>query len=105
MLVADVRGFGIGPSPANACTSKHYAPEPNPYALNPRFLKPGGTGRFSKPTYDRSWMVSGYTPVGHGCGGASFVPFALGAEAWEQLPHEAAVDAVNDDRRRSVPPR
>ncbi len=91
---------GIGPFTGQCVHFNHYAPEPIPYAINRydfeawRHWKILNTHLAGKP-----WMVSErYTLLDMAVWGwARAVPFALGAEAWEQLPHvKRLFDTVNE---------
>ena len=91
---------GIGPFTGQCVHFKHYAPEPVPYALNRydfeawRHWKILDAHLANKP-----WMVSGrYTLLDMAAWGwARAVPFALGAEAWAQLPNvKRLLDAVTE---------
>jgi GSH-dependent disulfide-bond oxidoreductase len=90
---------GIGPFTGQCVHFKHYAPEPNPYALN----------RYDFEAW-RHWNVlderlagrayvlgDDYTLVDMALWGwARAVPFALGDTAWEKLPHVKRVfDSIN----------
>lgn len=91
---------GVGPFTGQCVHFKHYAPEPNPYALN-RYDFEGWRHwkLLDAHLADRQWMISGrYTLLDMAVWGwARAVPFALGADAWEQLPHvKRLLDSVND---------
>ena len=91
---------GVGPFTGQCVHFKHYAPEPNPYALN-RYDFEGWRHwkLLDAHLADRQWMISGrYTLLDMSVWGwARAVPFALGADAWEQLPHvKRFLDSVND---------
>ena len=91
---------GIGPFTGQCVHFKHYAPELNPYALNRYDFEAWRHWKILNDYLaDRPWMVSGsYTLLDMAVWGwARAVPFALGAEAWEQLPHvKRLLDAVNE---------
>ena len=91
---------GIGPFTGQCVHFKHYAPEPNPYALNRYDFEAWRHWKIlDAHLADRPWMVSGcYTLLDMAVWGwARAVPFALGADAWQQLPHvKRLFDAVNE---------
>ncbi len=91
---------GIGPFTGQCVHFKHYAPEPNPYALNRYdFEAWRHWGILNAHLADQPWMLSGqYTLLDMAVWGwARVVPFALGAEAWEQLPHvKRLLDTVSE---------
>jgi GST-like protein len=91
---------GIGPFTGQCVHFKHYAPEPDPYALNRYDFEAWRHWKILETHLaDRPWMVSGrYTLLDMAVWGwARAVPFALGAQAWEQLPHvKQLFDAVNE---------
>jgi GST-like protein len=91
---------GVGPFTGQCVHFKHYAPEPNPYALNRYDFEAWRHWKILDARLtDRTWMVGdGYTLVDMAVWGwARAVPFALGAEAWQQLPHvKRLLDAVSD---------
>jgi GST-like protein len=90
---------GIGPFSGQAVHFKHYAPEPVPYAVN----------RYDFEAW-RHWSIlddrlaqhpymlgATYTLVDMAVWGwARAVPFVLGPEAWERLPHvKRLLDEIN----------
>lgn len=90
---------GIGPYSGQAVHFKHFAPEPNPYAIN----------RYDFEAW-RHWTIlnerlalqhfmlgDNYTLVDMAVWGwARAVPFVLGEEAWEKLPHvKRLLDEIN----------
>jgi GST-like protein len=91
---------GIGPFTGQCVHFKHHAPEPNPYALNRYDFEAWRHWKILETHLaDRTWMVSGrYTLLDMAVWGwARAVPFALGADAWEQLPYvKRHLDAVNE---------
>jgi GSH-dependent disulfide-bond oxidoreductase len=91
---------GIGPFTGQCVHFKHYAPEPNPYALNRYDFEAWRHWKILDARLaDRPWMVGDeYTLVDIAVWGwARVVPFALGAEAWETLPHvKRLLDTVNE---------
>ena len=81
---------GIGPFTGQAVHFKHYAPEQVPYAINRYDFEAWRHWKIlNNHLAGKDWMVSGrYTLLDMAVWGwARAVPFALGAEAWEQLPH------------------
>ena len=90
---------GIGPFTGQSVHFKHYAPEPVPYAVNRYDFEAWRHWNIlNRHLADRPWMVGDrYTLLDMALWGwARAVPFALGAEAWEQLPHvKRHFDAVN----------
>jgi GSH-dependent disulfide-bond oxidoreductase len=91
---------GIGPFTGQCVHFKHYSPEPNPYALNRYDFEAWRHWRIlDAHLANRSWMVSDrYSMLDMAVWGwARAVPFALGAEAWQQLPHvKRLLDALNE---------
>jgi GSH-dependent disulfide-bond oxidoreductase len=90
---------GIGPFTGQTVHFQHYAPEKLPYALNRYDFE---AWRHWNLVNDRlaqhEWMMaSGYGLVDMALWGwARAVPFALGADAWEKLPHvKRHFDAIN----------
>jgi GST-like protein len=90
---------GIGPFSGQSVHFKHYAPEPNPYALNRYDFEAWRHWKILDARLaNRPWMVSErYTLLDMAVWGwCRAVPFVLGAEAWEQLPHvKRLYDAVS----------
>lgn len=91
---------GVGPFTGQCVHFKHYAPEPNPYSLNRYDFEAWRHWKILNARLaDRPWMVGeDYTLVDMAVWGwARAVPFALGAEAWEQLPHvKRLLDTVSE---------
>jgi GSH-dependent disulfide-bond oxidoreductase len=90
---------GIGPFTGQTVHFQHYAPEKLPYALNRYDFE---AWRHWNLVNDRlaqhEWMMaSGYGLVDMALWGwERAVPFALGADAWEKLPHvKRHFDAIN----------
>ncbi len=90
---------GIGPFTGQAVHFKHYAPEKLPYAINRYDFEAWRHWKIlDAHLAGKDWMVSGrYTLLDMAVWGwARAVPFALGAEAWEQLPNvKRLFDAVS----------
>ncbi len=90
---------GIGPFSGQAVHFKHYAPEPVPYAINRYDFEAWRHWKIlNNHLAGKDWMLSGrYTLLDMAVWGwARAVPFVLGAEAWEQLPHvKRLFDTVN----------
>jgi GST-like protein len=90
---------GVGPFTGQCVHFKHYAPEPVPYALNRYDFEAWRHWKIlNSHLSDQPWMVSRrYTLLDMAVWGwARALPFALGAEAWEQLPHvKRLFDVVN----------
>ena len=91
---------GIGPYSGQSVHFRHYAPPSNEYALNRYDFE---AHRHWKIVDDR--LAAGRYMLGadYGIvdmavwGWARAVPFALGSDAWEQLPHvKRLLDAVNE---------
>ena len=81
---------GIGPFTGQCVHFRHYAPEPVPYAQNRYDFEAWRHWKIlDAHLADRPWMVSGrYTLLDMAVWGwARALPFALGENAWEQLPH------------------
>jgi len=91
---------GIGPFTGQYVHFKHYAPEPNPYALNRYDFEAWRHWKIlDAHLAGRQWMLSDrYTLLDMAVWGwARAIPFALGAEAWQQLPHvKRLFDTVNE---------
>jgi GST-like protein len=91
---------GIGPFTGQCVHFRHYAPEPNPYALNRYDFEAWRHWRIlDAHLAKRSWMAGDqYTLLDMAVWGwARAVPFALGADAWQQLPHvKRLLDAVSE---------
>jgi GST-like protein len=90
---------GIGPFSGQAVHFKHYAPEPIPYAINRYdFEAWRHWNLLNERLAAREFMLGeSYTLVDMAVWGwARAVPFVLGAEAWEKLPHvKRLFDAIN----------
>jgi GST-like protein len=90
---------GIGPFSGQSVHFKHYAPEPNPYALNRYDFEAWRHWKIlDTHLANRTWMMSErYTLLDMAVWGwGRAVPTALGAEAWTQLPHvKRLFDAVS----------
>ena len=91
---------GIGPFTGQAVHFKHYAPEPVPYAANRYDFEAWRHWKIlNAHLSDRPWMVSdSYTLLDMAVWGwARAVPFALGADAWGELPHvKRLLDTVSE---------
>jgi GST-like protein len=91
---------GIGPFTGQCVHFKHYAPEPIPYAVNRYDFEAWRHWKIlDAHLASRTWMVSErYTLLDMAVWGwARAVPFALGPEAWAQLPHvKRLLDAVSE---------
>ena len=90
---------GIGPFTGQCVHFKHYAPEPMPYAINRYDFEAWRHWEIlNAHLADKAWMLGDrYTLLDMAVWGwARAVPFALGAEAWEQLPHvKRHADAIS----------
>jgi GST-like protein len=90
---------GIGPFSGQAVHFKHYAPEPIPYAINRYDFEAWRHWNLLNDRLAARAFVLGdsYTLVDMAVWGwARAVPFVLGAEAWEKLPHvKRLFDAIN----------
>ena len=81
---------GIGPFCGQAVHFNHYAPEKLPYAINRYDFEAWRHWKIlDAHLAGKNWMLSDrYTLLDMAVWGwARAVPFALGAEAWEQLPN------------------
>ncbi len=91
---------GIGPFTGQCVHFKHFAPEPNPYAINRYDFEAWRHWKIlNAHLANRPWMVGdSYSLVDMAVWGwARAVPFALGAEAWEQLPHvKRLLDTISE---------
>ena len=91
---------GIGPFSGQAVHFKHYAPETIPYAVNRYDFEAWRHWKIlDAHLAQRTWMVGdSYGIVDMAVWGwARAVPFALGAEAWAQLPHvKRLLDTVSE---------
>jgi GST-like protein len=91
---------GVGPFTGQCVHFKHYAPEPNPYALNRYDFEAWRHWRILEARLaEQPWMVGGrYTVVDMAVWGwARALPIALGADVWEQLPNvKRLFDTVNE---------
>lgn len=90
---------GIGPFTGQCVHFRHYAPEPDAYALNRYdFEAWRHWNLLEQRLATRPYMLGErYTVLDMAVWGwARAVPFALGAEAWEKLPHvKRLLDAVS----------
>ena len=90
---------GIGPFTGQCVHFRHYAPEPMPYATNRYDFEAWRHWKIlDAHLADQPWMLGDrYTLLDMAVWGwARAVPFALGADAWDQLPHvKRHFDAVN----------
>jgi len=90
---------GIGPFTGQCVHFKHYAPEPVPYAVNRYdFEAWRHWNLINDRLASRSWMMGdSYTLLDMAVWGWSrAVAFALGADAWDKLPHvKRHFDAVS----------
>ena len=90
---------GIGPFSGQAVHFKHYAPEPIPYAINRYDFEAWRHWLLlNERLATREFMIGdGYSLVDMAVWGwARAVPFALGADAWDKLPHvKRLFDAIN----------
>lgn len=89
---------GVGPFSGQAVHFRHYAPEPVPYALN-RYLFEARRhhGLLNERLGSRRYMLGDtYTIVDMAVWGWSrLVPFVIGDDAWDALPHlKRLVDEV-----------
>lgn len=91
---------GIGPFTGQCVHFRHYAPEQVPYAINRYDFEAWRHWKIlNEHLATRTWMVSErYTLLDMAVWGwARAVPFALGAQAWEQLPHvKRLLDVINE---------
>ena len=90
---------GLGPFTGQCVHFKHYAPEPVPYALNRYDFEAWRQWTIvDQHLAAHEWMVGDqYSYVDMAIWGwARALPFALGEQAWEQLPHvKRLFDAIN----------
>lgn len=90
---------GIGPFTGQCVHFKHYAPEPIAYAINRYDFEAWRHWKIlDAHLAGKTWMAGErYTLLDMAVWGwARAVPFALGAEAWEQLPQvKRLLDAVS----------
>ncbi len=91
---------GVGPFTGQCVHFKHFATEPSPYALNRYDFEAWRHWRLlDAHLAGKPWMVGGrYSVVDMALWGwCRAVPFALGAEAWAELPQVKRVfDAINE---------
>ena len=91
---------GIGPYTGQCVHFRRYAPEPVPYAIQRYDFEAWRHWKILDTHLSgRSWMLGErYSLLDMAVWGwARAVPFALGAEAWEQLPHvKRLLDAVSE---------
>ena len=90
---------GIGPYTGQCVHFKHHAPEPLPYAINRYDFEAWRHWRLlDAHLTTRTWMLGEhYTLVDMAVWGwARALPFALGAQVWDELPHlKRLFDAIN----------
>jgi GSH-dependent disulfide-bond oxidoreductase len=90
---------GIGPFTGQCVHFKHYAPEPVPYAQNRYDFEAWRHWKLlDAHLAGRSWMLGNtYSILDMAVWGwARAVPFALGADAWAQLPNvKTLLDAIS----------
>jgi GSH-dependent disulfide-bond oxidoreductase len=90
---------GIGPYSGQAVHFKHFAPEPKEYAVNRYDFEAWRHWNIlNERLATRAFMVGdAYSIVDMAIWGwARAVPFVLGADAWEKLPHvKRLLDAIN----------
>jgi GSH-dependent disulfide-bond oxidoreductase len=90
---------GIGPFTGQCVHFRHYAPEPIPYAINRYDFEAWRHWNILEAHLaGKAWMVSErYTLLDMAVWGwARALPFALGDQAWEQLPNlKRHFDAIN----------
>lgn len=91
---------GIGPFTGQCVHFKHYAPEPLPYAIQRYEFEAWRHWKIlDAHLAQRPWMAGAdYSLLDMAVWGwARAVPFALGADAWSQLPNvKRLLDAVNE---------
>jgi GST-like protein len=91
---------GIGPFTGQCVHFKHYAPEQVPYAITRYEFEAWRHWKIlDAHLAGKTWMLDEtYSVLDMAVWGwARAVPFALGADAWEQLPHvKRLLDAVNE---------
>lgn len=91
---------GIGPFTGQCVHFKHYAPEPDPYAINRYDFEAWRHWKLLEERLtQRPWMLGErYTLLDMAVWGwARAVPFALGADAWQKLPNvKRLLDTVNE---------
>ncbi len=91
---------GIGPFSGQCVHFKHYAPEPNPYAINRYDFEAWRHWKILDAHLAKQpWMAGDHYSLLDMAlwGWCRAVPFALGAEAWSQLPNVKRVfDAINE---------
>ncbi len=90
---------GIGPYSGQAVHFKHFAPEPKAYAVNRYDFEAWRHWEIINARLANNHFMLGdeYTIVDMAVWGwARAVPFVLGAEAWEKLPHvKRLLDEIN----------
>jgi GST-like protein len=90
---------GIGPYCGQAVHFKHYAPEPKEYAVNRYDFEAWRHWLIINDVLEKQPYMMGneYTIVDMSVWGwARVVPFVLGADAWEKLPHvKRLLDEIN----------
>ena len=92
-------GTGVGPFAGQAVHFQHYAPDKMPYAIN-RYLFEANRhfSILNERLASRKYMVANtYTIIDMSLWGwARAVPFVLGKDAWEKLPHlKRLVDEID----------
>lgn len=91
---------GVGPFTGQCVHFRHYAPEPVPYALNRYDFEAWRHWKILDARLaQQPWMLGEHYSLLDMAvwGWARAVPFALGAQAWEQLPHvKRLLDAVTE---------
>ncbi|RTL22192.1 MAG: glutathione S-transferase family protein [Burkholderiales bacterium] len=95
---------GVGPFTGQCVHFKHFAPEPKDYALNRYDFEAWRhwkilDAHLARQPEGQPWMISGrYSLLDMAVWGwARAVPFALGEQAWEQLPHvKRLFDAISE---------
>lgn len=91
---------GIGPFTGQCVHFKHFAPEPLPYAIQRYEFEAWRHWKILEAHLaQQPWMAGAdYSLLDMAVWGwARAVPFALGADAWAQLPHvKRLLDAVNE---------
>ncbi|MBU1352482.1 MAG: glutathione S-transferase N-terminal domain-containing protein [Gammaproteobacteria bacterium] len=90
---------GIGPYSGQSVHFRHVAPEPKTYALNRYDFEAWRHWKLIDDRLaDRAWMLGDdYTIVDMAVWGwARVVPYVLGTDPWEQLPHvKRLLDTIN----------
>jgi GST-like protein len=90
---------GVGPYTGQNVHFKHFAPEPKEYAVNRYDFEAWRHWKIvdAQLAKDRYMLGDAYTLVDMAVWGwARAVPFALGADAWDKLPHvKRLLDEIN----------